>query len=75
VSPAEAARLAAYRARLEEETYARLNLDDRGFRPTRPDPLTTGAARQTGVSARAARRSTAVTKWEYEEWQAREAKG
>lgn len=56
----------AYRARLEEETYARLAPDDRRFRPVTPDPLTTGPARATGITAKAIRRTKAITKHEYD---------
>ena len=43
-----------------------VRLDDKGFRPTRVDPLLTGAARATGETARAVRRKKGVTKFEHD---------
>lgn len=50
-----------------EATYRRLNGDDRGFKPTKHDPLTQGQGR---VTAKAARRGRSVTKFEYDQAQA-----
>lgn len=55
------------RARIEEETYRRLSLDDRRHRPTSHDPLTTGIGRATGATAKAAKRGRTLTKWQYDE--------
>jgi hypothetical protein len=55
------------RARVEEETYRRLALDDRRHRPTSHDPLTTGIGRATGATAVAAKRGRTMTKWQYDE--------
>jgi hypothetical protein len=55
------------RRRVEDETYARLSPDDRGFRPAKPDSVLTGAARATGDTARAVRRGKTFTKWQLEE--------
>lgn len=38
-------------ADVQVETWERLSPDDSKFRPTRHDPLTTGAARVTGATA------------------------
>lgn len=64
---AEKRRAAEYRARLEQETYERLQPDDRRHRPTSIDPLTKGAARATGATAKAIRRTKALTKFEYDQ--------
>lgn len=56
---------------VEEETYARLRLDDSRHKRDGHDPLTTGVARATGATARAVRRRTALTKFEYDEMQRR----
>lgn len=56
-----------WREELEAQTYARFALDDSRHRPTGRDSLATGAARLVGVGARAARRSTAITRWEWEQ--------
>lgn len=56
-----------YVERLQEETYRRLAADDSKHRPAKPDALTTGAARATGMTARAVRRSKAMTKYEYDQ--------
>lgn len=45
--------------------------DDRKFRPTTPDPITTGAARATGATAIAARRGKTLTKFQYDALEAR----
>lgn len=66
-APPEVVLTDADRERIEAETYERLNLDDRGYRPRKPDPLLTGAARATGVAARAVRRRTAITQWQHDE--------
>jgi hypothetical protein len=60
---------AAQRAQWKQEAYARLCPPDRGYRPSSPDPLTTGPARATGLTAKAARRGKAMTRWEYDEAQ------
>lgn len=57
----------ARQARVEEETYARFALDDRGYRPGSADPLKTGAARATGVAARVVGSKGTVTRWQYDE--------
>jgi hypothetical protein len=54
-------------ARIERETYRRLNPDDRSFRPSSPDPLTMGPARVSGTVAKVVKRRTAVTKWEHDQ--------
>lgn len=41
--------------------------DDSKFRPSRPDSVLTGAARATGITAKAVRRRDGVTKWQHEE--------
>lgn len=41
-------------------------LDDKGYRPTRLDPVLTGVARATGETAKAVRRGAAATKWEHD---------
>lgn len=53
--------------RREAETYARLCPDDRGFKPSTPDPLKTGPARVTGATAKVAGRRNTITKWQYDE--------
>lgn len=60
-----------YLAQLQEETYARLCPDDRRFRPTSSDSLTTGAGRATGITAKAIRRKKAVTRYEYDQMEQR----
>lgn len=44
----------------------RAELDDTGYRPTSPDPLTTGVARATGETAAAVRRGRTITKHQHE---------
>lgn len=51
----------------ERETYARLSLDDRGYRPSRPDAVTTGQGRATGPAAKAVKRGKTLTRWEYDQ--------
>lgn len=64
----EAARAAAaQREQWECETYARLSPDDKGYHPSRPDSVTTGQARATGLAAKAAKRGKTLTRWEYDE--------
>jgi hypothetical protein len=62
---------AAWRARqaeLEDRTYRQLSPDDTGHKPSTPDPLTTGLARASGITAKAVSRSRhrAITKHEYD---------
>lgn len=48
--------------------------DDRGFKPTAPDPLLTGPGRATGIAAKAVRRrSKAVTRYEYDQLEREQA--
>jgi hypothetical protein len=54
------------RRQVEEETYARLQLDDSKHRPGHVDPLLRGQARVTGATAAAVKRSKATTRFEYE---------
>jgi hypothetical protein len=42
------------------------DVDDRGYRPSRVDPLLTGPARATGATAQAVRRANATTKYEHD---------
>lgn len=56
----------ARRAAEEEDTYRRLSPDDSRYRPAPPDPLTTGAARVTGVAATVVKRGTTITRTEHE---------
>lgn len=42
----------------------RLQLDDRGYKPTSGDPLLRGAARVTGDTAKAVKRKRGTAKWE-----------
>lgn len=62
----DAAAWRADRERVEAETYARLAPDDSRHRPRSPSPLEVGAARVTGVTAVAARRQKALTRYEYD---------
>ncbi len=55
------------RQRVQDETYARLQLDDRKHRPSTPDPLLRGAGRAIGATAVAVKRSKAVTRFEYDQ--------
>jgi hypothetical protein len=57
----------ADQARREAETYERLTPNDRGYRPPSVDPLATGTARVTGATAKAVRRSKALTRSEWAE--------
>lgn len=41
-------------------------LDDKGYRPTRRDPLLHGPARATGATARAVRRRSTYAQWQLE---------
>jgi hypothetical protein len=50
----------------EAETYARLSPSDAGYRPSSPDPLLRGPARVTSMTARAAARRRATTRYEYD---------
>ena len=61
----------AYLHGLEDETYARLSLDDSGYRPSSHDPLRTGPARATGMTARAVGRTNAMTRWQHDAEQRR----
>lgn len=56
-----------YLAGLQAKTYERLHADDSKHRPARADPLTTGAARATGMTAKAVKRSKAMTRYEYDQ--------
>lgn len=58
---------AARRQQVQDETYARLSLDDSKYRPASPDPLLRGAGRAMGATAVAVRRSKAVTRFEYDQ--------
>lgn len=59
-------------ADVQADTWARLSPDDSKFRPVRPDPLKTGAARAIGTAARVVGRKNAVTDWEYQEIETKE---
>lgn len=63
----QSAKSREYLERLQEETYARLAVDDSRHRPGKADPLTSGANRVTGMTAKAVRRSTAMTKFEHDQ--------
>ncbi|HEV2071082.1 MAG TPA: hypothetical protein VGR26_14930 [Acidimicrobiales bacterium] len=63
----QSAEAAAVREQWERETYARLSPDDRGYRPSRSDSVTTGQGRATGLAAKAAKRGKTLTRWEYDE--------
>lgn len=63
-----------WREEIEAQTYARFALDDSRHRPRRHDPLANGAGRLTGVGALAARRTTAMTRWQWEEAQGKAAR-
>lgn len=41
--------------------------DDSGYRPSSPDPVTTGAARAVGTAAKAAKNRTTYTDWQIRE--------
>lgn len=41
--------------------------DDSRYRPARPDPLTVGAGRVSGETAKAVRRGKTITAWEYQD--------
>jgi hypothetical protein len=56
-------------AAVEAATYDRLSPSDAGYRPSSPDPLTTGVARATGVAATAVRGHKTFTKWQHDERQ------
>lgn len=45
--------------------------DDSKYRPSKPPNILTGPARATGVTAKAVRRQTALTKWEHAEMEAK----
>jgi hypothetical protein len=62
----ERARLDAAQARFWENQP-----DDKGYRPKRIDPLTQGDARASGAAALAVRRGKTLTKWEYDQMEAR----
>ncbi len=54
--------------RLEARTDdAYVTPDDRGYRPSRVDPVLSGAARATGETAKAVRRGKTITAWQHEE--------
>jgi len=40
--------------------------DDRGYRPSAPDPLLHGAGRVNGIAAKVVRRRETVTRWQYD---------
>lgn len=54
---------------VHNETWAARRLDDTGYRPTHVDPLQRGPARVTNLTARAARRRRATTRYEYDQEQ------
>lgn len=54
--------------RVEAEVYG---VDDTKHKPSQPDPLKTGVARVTGLTAKAVGRKKALTRWEYEQLEAR----
>jgi hypothetical protein len=58
-------------AATEREIYARLAPDDAKYRPSRVDPLKKGAARVTGLTAKAAENRTTFTKYRHDEMDAR----
>lgn len=41
--------------------------DDHGYRPSTPDPVTTGVARATGLTAITVRRRSTMTRWQHDE--------
>ena len=45
--------------------------DDRGYRPSRRDPLLHGAARATGTAAKVVRRRYTITRYQYERMEER----
>lgn len=49
---------------MDADLEARLSPDDRRYRPTTPDALTTGVARATGATAAAAKRGRTYTRYE-----------
>lgn len=51
---------------IHDRTWAERRLDDRGYRPTSPDPLLRGPGRVSEATARAARRRKATTRHEYD---------
>lgn len=66
----EVQQLHAERDDIYESTYRRLQGDDRKYRPTRVDPITTGQGRATGLAAKAAKRGRSFTRFEYDQAQA-----
>lgn len=69
----EAARTAAgptgqaFLDRQQDETYARLSPDDSKHRPRTPDRLRSGAGRVSAITAKAAARRKALTRYEYDQ--------
>lgn len=57
------------RERVEQETYERLSPDDSRHRPAAADPLLTGSARVSAITAAAARRAKAMTRFEWQQQQ------
>jgi hypothetical protein len=60
-------------AQREAETYARLSPSDSRYRPAPVDPLLRGPARVSSMTARAAARRKAVTRYEHSRFDAEEA--
>lgn len=60
-------RSAQLREQAEAKVYA--HVDDRGHKPARHDPLTTGLARATGPAAIAVKRRKALTRHEWDQLQ------
>lgn len=57
--------------RAQQERFWENQPDDKGYRPKRVDPLTQGDARASGAAALAVRRGKTLTKWEYDQMEAR----
>lgn len=61
------------RAQQEQAEAEIYGVDDTKHKPSAPDPLKMGVARVTGVTAKAIGRKKALTRWEYDALEAKEA--